>query len=539
LNTQSYLQQVKAALTADDVPTAVSIAAEAVAAGVEDGLLLNLAAYGLQVQRRYAESMALLTRASSLTPRDPLIHNAIGQLLSQQGRNREAAAAFEKALSLDPMLATAHNGLGQLFEGIGEYDRARAHLEKAARIAPDFADPLGSLAALALQRKDTAAARELAERALSLDPSLPAAAICLATLELDAGELDGAEQRLRRLLAQQSLAPLHEASAWKLLGDVLHARHRSDEAFDAYVAGNRLFRTIFDSQLADMESGVDLTERLAGYFATTAIESWRVPDGSRAYGAPTRHVFMVGFFRSGTTLLEQVLASHPTVRTLEEKQTLDEAAAEFFGGDDEALDRLANLSESRARELREAYWRKVRSHGVEPEDLVFVDKLPISTLWIPLIIKLFPEASILFVRRDPRDVVLSCFRHRFHATPLMHEFTDIVRAAKFYSGAMTVFEIYQERLAPALRICRHEDLIDHFDDEVRQICAFLQIPWNEAMRDFVSTAKGRDIRTPSAPQVIRGLNADGVGQWRAYADAMPQALEILRPWVEKYEYPRS
>jgi tetratricopeptide (TPR) repeat protein len=538
LNIQISLQQVNAALAADDVPGAVRIATEAVGGGVENGLLLNLAAYGMQLQRRYAEAMELLTRALKLAPDDALIHNAIGQLLSQQGRNREAAAAFETAISLDPGLAPAHNGLGQLFEGIGEYERARRHLERAAQLAPTFADPLGGLASLALQRKDITAARDFAERALALEPLLPAAAICLATLDLDAGELNASEERLRSLLAQEALAPLHEASAWKLLGDVLHARRASAEAYDAYLAGNGLLRTVYSSRLDGAEHGVDLTDRLARYFQGATAATWRSPYRPPADGEPTRHVFMMGFFRSGTTLLEQVLASHPDVRTLEEQQTLDEAANEFFVSDT-ALDQLSTLSEPRADELRAAYWRKVRSHGVEPGGLVFVDKLPISTLWIPLISKLFPDARMLFARRDPRDVVLSCFRHRFHATPLMHEFTDSVRAARFYSATMALFEIYQERLAPNVRICRHEDLIDRFDEEVRDICAFLEIPWNESMRDFVRTAQGRDIRTPSARQVLRGLNADGVGQWRSYAAVMPEALEILQPWVEKFGYPRS
>jgi tetratricopeptide (TPR) repeat protein len=532
------LERVHAALAIDDVSTAVHVATEAIDGGLENGLLLNLAAYGLQVRRQYPEAMALLSRAARLAPGDPLIHNAIGQLLSQQGMARDAAAAFEHALVLDPRLAPAHNGLGQLFEGLGEYERARRHLERAVQCAPTFADPLGGLAALALQAKDTAAARDFAQRALALDPLQPAAAICLATLDLRAENLDAAEERLRALLGQAALAPLHEASALKLLGDVLDARRDTAAAFDAYSAGNRLLRTVYQSQLAGAETGVDLTHRLLDYFKATTVDSWRSSKRSATAGEPAQHVFMMGFFRSGTTLLEQVLASHPDVRTLEERPTLDAAANEFFQSN-VALDRLSNLSEARADELRATYWATVRSNGVEPGGVVFVDKLPLATLWTPLIVKLFPHARLLFVRRDPRDVVISCFRHRFHSTPLMHEFTDIVRTAKFYAGAMELFDTYQERLAPTVRVCRHEDLIDRFDEEVGEICAFLGIPWREEMRDFAEIAKGRDIRTPSAPQVIRGLNATGVGQWRAYAPAMPDALEILRPWVEKFGYPRS
>jgi len=531
---------VKTAIAADDIATAVRVATEAVGAGAQNGLLFNLAAHGLQLERRYDEAMDLLTRAQKLAPNDPLILNAIGQLLSQQGKASEAAVAFQRALVHDHRLAPAHNGLGLAFEVLGDTERARLHFERAIQYAPTFADPLGSLAVLAVLRKANDEGRVFAERALAIDPFQSAASLSLATIDFQAGDLAAAEARLRALLAHGSLPPLHEASAWKLLGDVLDARHEAREAFRAYSSGNALFRAVNDPlvQASGVENGVDLSHRLARYFAASPTSRWAAAPPPRPADGPARHVFMMGFFRSGTTLLDQVLASHPGVRTLEERATLDEVAFEFFQSD-EALDRLSTLSDSQAAELQADYWRRVRSFGVEPADKVFVDKLPLSTLWTPLIVKVFPQARILFVRRDPRDVVLSCFRHRFHATPLMHEFTDIRRAAMFYDGVMGLYEIYQEKLAPPARICRHEDLVNRFDEEAGEICAFLGIPWREEMRDFVQTARSREVRTPSAPQVVRGLYASGIGQWRAYAPAMPEALEILAPWVERFGYPRT
>ncbi len=533
------LENVKAALAVDDVPRAVRLAHQAIDAGAANPLLYNLAAYGLQLERRYPESMELLQRALALDPRDALIHNAIGQLLSQQGKVQEAGEAFEKALALQPTLAPAHNGLGQAFEAIGEDERARFHLEQAVRYAPDLAEAFGRLATLAVQRKEFDAAESLSGRALALDPFEPAATIAMASQEIRTGTLDGAEPRLRALLEHGSLAPLHESGALKLLGDIANARGEPGPAFDAYVAGNALLRTVYGSQLDGREDGVELTRRVAKYFRGASKTKWRrSPAPPPSADGPTCHVFMMGFFRSGTTLLEQVLASHPQVVTLEERPTLDPILDQFFRRDGD-LDRLAALSDAELLELGADYWKRVRSYGVEPGGKVFVDKLPLSTPWAPLIARLFPDARILFARRDPRDVVLSCFRHRFKITPLMFEFTDIDRAALFYDGVMTLFEIYQEKLGLTVRVCRHETLIEDFDKETREICAFLDIPWHEEMRDFVTTAKSREIRTPSAPQVVRGLYTEGVGQWRAYASHMPEALRILQPWVDKFDYPRS
>jgi tetratricopeptide (TPR) repeat protein len=540
LDLSKSLEEAKAALAVDDVATAVRVATAAVQAGAQNSLLYNLAAHGLQLQRRFGEAMDLLNRALKLTPNDPLILNAIGHLLSQQGRAGEAVVAFQRALVHDHRLAPAQYGLGLAFEVLGETDRARAHFERAVQYAPTFADPLGSLAVLAVLRKADSEARAFAERALALDPFQSGAVLSLATLDFQAGFLDPAEERLRGLLAHGGLAPLHEASALKLLGDVLDARSDAPEAFKAYASGNSRLRAFHDSQpaAAAVEGGVDFARRLARYFAAAPAGPWAIAPPAPADAVVARHVFMIGFYRSGTTLLEQVLATHPEVRTMEERPALEEGAREFFGGD-EGLDRLSSLTEERAGELRGDYWRRVRSYGLEPGGKVFVDKLPLGALWAPFIAKVFPEARLLFVRRDPRDVVLSCFRHRFQPNPLVHEFTDIDRAAMLYDAVMGLFEVCEQKLPLEVRVCRHEDLVQNFEGEIRGICEFLGIGWRDEMRDFAEAAKSREIRTPSAPQVVRGLYASGIGQWRAYAPAIPGALDILAPWVKKFGYPLS
>jgi tetratricopeptide (TPR) repeat protein len=537
LSIQNPLEAVKAALAANNLPGAIEAASQAVNEGAENALLFNVAAYGLQLQRRYDDAMHLLGRAFKLSPRDPQIVNAIGQVFSQQGRADQAAKAFEGALALDPRLAPAHNGLGLALEVLGDVDRARRHFLLAAQYAPDFPDPLGSLAALALQRNATDEARDFARRALALDSFQPAAAITLATIDYQTGALDPAETGIRALLDRGQLAPLHESSARKLLGDVLDASQRPLEAFEAYAQGNSLFRDVYRAQTEGpgIEPGVDLTRRLAAYFAAAPDGAWTASATAPGPDAPARHVFMVGFYRSGTTLLEQILASHPEVCTLEERPILDEAAWEFFQKD-EGLDRLADLDAETAERLGADYWRRVRSFGVEPGGKVFVDKLPIGGLWAPFIAKVFPDALILFVRRDPRDVILSCFRHRFLPGPVLSEFTDINRTAMLYDGMMGLFEIYRRRLAINVHVIRQEDLVRDFDHEVGAICDFLGISWREEMRDFADVAKTRDIRTPSAPQVVLGLNASGIGRWRAYAPAMTEALAIVEPWVERFGY---
>lgn len=539
---QDSLDAVNAALDADDTSLAVRLAFEAIAAGHETPLLLNLAAYGHEQASRFIESLGLLTRARAMDPYDPLILNAMGQSFSQQGRTREAIEAFQGALALDPRLAPAHHGLGLAFGVAGDAFRARQHLEQAIALAPDFPDPLGSLSAIAFKAKSYDEARGLAKRALALNPAQTSAVHTLAMLEHHEGRDDEAEKRIRVLLARGGLAPLHEASVRKLLGDILADRKDWPAAWEAYAYANRLVRVTYRPQFdrPDVESGVAYTERMTRYFRAAPVQLWKrsplgKPTEPLSPEEPVRHVFLMGMHRSGTTLLEQVLASHPDACALEERRTIEDAAWTFLR-DDAGVDRLAEIPADEALRRRADYWRTVRGFGVDPAGKVFVDKMPLSSLWMPYIAKIFPDARILFAIRDPRDVVLSCFRLLFQVNPLMYEYTDIERAARLYDGVLALTDAYVEKMDLLLRYCRNEDLIADFDAETQAICAHLSIDWSPRMRDFVETARGRDIRTPSAPQVARGLNDSGVGQWRAYAEQMQPARTILGPWVRRFGY---
>jgi hypothetical protein len=239
--------------------------------------------------------------------------------------------------------------------------------------------------------------------------------------------------------------------------------------------------------------------------------------------------------RSGTTLLEQVLASHPHVVALEEQPLLRAMGPPFFK-DAAGLDRLSRLSAEEADALRADYWRRVRGFGAEPAGRVFVDKNPLDAIWLPLVAKLFPGAKVLFARRDPRDVVISSFRHQFAVNALTCAFTGLERTAEFYGEVMRLAEVYATRLSIDTYIHRHEDLVNDFDTEVRAICAFLGLEWTDAMRDFAETAKRRDIRTPSADQVRRGLSRDGLGRWRRFGPAVDPIMPILDPWVQAFGY---
>jgi hypothetical protein len=246
----------------------------------------------------------------------------------------------------------------------------------------------------------------------------------------------------------------------------------------------------------------------------------------------------MGFLRSGTTLLEQILAVHPEVAHLEERETLIDASRTYLTGG-EGLDRLAALSQDELGRLRALYWRRVESFGVNPRRKVFIDKQPLNVFNLPLIARLFPRAKILFAVRDPRDVVLSCFRRHFDVNAVMFEFLTLEDGARFYSAVMDLADTARAKLPLDVLEHRYEDMVADLEGRVRRVCDFLGIDWSEEMRHFSLAAQGRSIRSPSAGQVRRDLYRSAVESWRNYSAQLAPILPILEPWVERFGYPPS
>jgi tetratricopeptide (TPR) repeat protein len=526
------LRDVEAAVQRGDIARASALARAAVEGGRRHPLLFNLLAHASEEQHRYAEAVEHLKRGLEIAPQDPTLLTSLGMCLGKIERRSEAVAAFKAALDVAPDFPGALSGLAENLTTLGHSDAARGFYERALRLAPDYAEPWVGLATLTARSGDAAGARAYAERALRLAPAHPAAVGVLAMAEIAEKQFEAAERRLRALLAGP-VEPIARANAWCILGDAQHGQGRTDEAFEAYTEGGRLFREVYAPVFAAGESLPDRITRLTAWLEAAPASIW---DGAGAGDGPARgHAFLMGFHRSGTTLLEQVLAGHPDVVALEEKPTLVEPEHEFVlapGG----LDRLAALDEAGIARLRANYWQRVRAFGVEPEGKLFLDKMPFNTINLAVIAKLFPEAKVLFARRDPRDVVLSCFRKNFRANAAMYQMLDPVDAARLYDLVMTHAEVARAKLPLPVHEVRYERLVADFEAEARAAVAFLGLDWREEMKDFVATSRTRSIATPSAAQVRQGLYREGAGQWRRYAAHLQGALPILRPWVERYGY---
>ncbi|MBV9991451.1 MAG: sulfotransferase [Alphaproteobacteria bacterium] len=527
-----YLRTADEALRRRDVTRAGEIGAQAEMAGIKDARLLVLATHYHLKANAYGRAESTAAMAVKLAPDSADALGAYGFCLIATGRAREAIAYFDRALAIAPKWAPLHYNKGFAHESLGEARQARRLYKAAIGLDPNHSESYGQGAYLAALQGDWDEAREMAARAHAIDPRNVSAAFALALGDIEAGRPGDVEARLAFVIETPSIDPNARSTAHGILGDARHLMGEHGRAFESYAAKGDLLRNFY-RPVQGLETQLERVHRLKDYFTKADPAQWH--EAGSAPPSPVRaHAFVLGFARSGTTLLEQVLASHPRIEAMDERDCF--ALSYRFTESNEALDRLAAMTGAELDAYRKDYWDAARAAGMKLDRDVFVDKVPLNSVLLCLIAKLFPDAKIVFALRDPRDVVLSCFRQRFTLTQQLYEVLTLRGAAAYYDAVMSLVEAYRGVLALDIRDLRYEDLVANFDAECAGLCEFLGVEHDPKMADFAEVARGRDVGTPSATQVVRGLYAQGSGQWRAYEAQMAEVMPVLAPWLERFGY---
>jgi tetratricopeptide (TPR) repeat protein len=523
---------ILAAVDAGDVERAAELSEQALKSGLRHPAALCTLSMALEFSGRFGEAIPYLTQALELFPTDVPMMIGLVRCLLGVDRTGDALRVLETALKLEPSYADAHAYKGQALGRLSLMVAAERSYARALELDPANLTANAGIASFYSHFGEHREARAHAQAVLEAAPDHMAAALVVALADMAEGSPLAAEAGIRRLIAAPGASPVLSC----YLGDVLDAQDRVQEAFDAYSrSGDELRRLHVASYSQD--NVLEDAERTAGLLEQLPAGSWprRRAEKPEPAGVET-HVFLLGFARSGTSLLGLALEGDEQVEVLQEQELLAEAIHHFAGPD--GLDRLLAASDAELEALRATYWRRARSAGATLERKLFVDKQPMNTVNLPVIARLFPGARILFARRDPRDVVLSSFRRSFLMNRYTYHLLTAEGAARLYDAAMRVADAMARMGAVETLVVAHEDIVEDFDREMSRICGFLGLAWSDALRSFSSRVRSSGVATPSASQLTLGLNSDGVGQWRRYARQLGPLAPLLQPWAERFGYDR-
>ena len=254
-------------------------------------------------------------------------------------------------------------------------------------------------------------------------------------------------------------------------------------------------------------------------------------------GMPTTPIFVVGFPRSGTTMLEQMLDAHPNLASMDEQPFLQSVSEQVLQRGLQYPEALGQLDQAACTALRQHYWEQVRTVISLSPGQRLVDKNPLNLLHLPLISRLFPQAPIILALRHPCDVILSCYMQNFRAPGFQVLCSSLERLAGGYVNAMHYWIYHEALLKPRVLHLRYEDLLDDFDAGVSRIGAFIGVADSTSLRHFDEHARAKGfISTPSYAQVTQPPNKSAVDRWRRYENQFAPLLPALRDVMEHWGY---
>ena len=528
---------------------AVSSYREALRLAPDNTVALNNLGNVLSDLQRLDEAAAIYEEALRLRPSAMTFYN-YGNVLLRQQRLDVAAAKFREALRLQPDFAEAYNNLGIAYRHMAYHDKAASSFKRAVDIRQDYADPYANLGTVLMELGRLDEALDCYRRALSIDPGNVKAAVGEARIYAAQGDFDRAYSRLKPLLEadkETSVVALAFAALCRRigrcddavammerllertapspdvyerislhfeLGRVLDASAEYDRAFAHYRKGNELKAHPFDpEQYARYIDGIISTYN-AEFMA-------RAP---RAANASQRPVFIVGVPRSGTSLVEQILASHPQVYgagELEEITRIDASLMARFGTDAPSPQYETVLTQETCDALSLRYLDRLAEISHDAPRVT--DKMPANYLHLGLINLLFPKARVIHCVRDPLDTCLSCYFQQFSASNFYAY--DLRHLGAYYRQYQRLMRHWEGVLDIAVMKVSYEELVADLEGVSRAMLEFCGLAWDERCLHFYDTK--RVVATASQDQVRQPLYRQSVGRWKNYESYLGPLKEAL------------
>ncbi len=442
-------------------------------------------------------------------------HNNLGVTLHDLGRLTEAEASYRRAIEIKPDYAEAHNNLGNTLLDLSRLDEAEASYRRAIEIKPNLAEVHSNLGSALMALGKMGDAEKSLDKAIELAPG-EARPLSTALLYIQYRQEDPRFNQLEAVYARRESLPLEDRIKLNFaMGKAMESIGQYDRSFSAYEEGNRLH---YQGHPFDEASEERFLENTCSFFtsdlfkecATLAktlppIQDERVP------------IFIVGMLRSGSTLIEQILSSHPAIFGAGEHSTFKETLLlrDSIKGEDDLLT---------LRKLGQVYLE--RAWKLAPEARYITDKLPANYCHLGLIHLMLPNAKIIHSMRDPMDTCFSCYALRFTRG---HEYSyDLGTLGRQYLRYRKLIQHWHNVLPPGRILdVRYEDNVVNPEHEARRLLDYLGLPWDPACLKFHENS--RAVHTASVTQVRLPIYSSSVARWKHFEKHLAPLLETIKP----------
>jgi len=527
---------------------------------------LLISAHNAIKQKKYLEAKRILEKAVTVYPDIFEGNHNLAILNLQLGNIDDSIIYFEKSKKIKPNYSKVYFNLAIAYDRANNLDLSLTNFKKASQLEPNNSLAYYNIGLIFKKKLELSKAEENFKISLKLNPNLKLAYTELFSLYETSNQLEKYSSLLesakiifddKNLLNyywgiyyyhkknySKSIELLENLDLKKenfhqnltkhnLLGKCYDRINNFDKAYINFKKNNELVNHYYGKNI-DENIYIKYVNDRINFFKNFEVENWKLSEIKNKSSTP---IFLVGFPRSGTTLLDTIIRTNNTSEVIEEKPILRNFLQKIEKKMGKDLNKLSDLNENDIYEMQNFYLneRKVFQKNKRAETVI--DKMPLNIAHVGEIVRFFPNAKFILALRNPYDSVLSCFIQQFTLNPAMKNFLTIESSALLYDLVMKLWKIYVSKLSINYHVIKYEDTVQDFENTTKSLFKFLDLEWTNEIKNFHLTARKRlDISTPSHDQVISPLYTRSLSRWKNYEKQFEGVKKILNTWVEEFKY---
>ena len=515
--------------------------------------------------KKYNEAFFKLKKIIEFDQKNIVANFYIGNLYLQEKKYISALNHLELVVTEKPKFSEAYNNLGLVYMQLKNIQKAKKNFEKSIKYKTNFSDPYNNLGILFRNQNNISSAEQYFKKAIEINKYFLNSYINLMNLYERLNELDSLEMIIKKakenfnknqiiklfegklnfkkknykkvILSMQKLnfAEVNtelEKTRLTLLAKTLEKIGEYKKSFETIKLRNELSLKTFPKNINKLNF-LNKVQMRKNFFSKN-----KVAINQNSNNNQIEPVFLFGFPRSGTTLLNIILKSHPKIQTVEEKMCVEIMINELDNIINNDLKNLDTVSDDNLNYLRQTYKKNVNNYlNSSQSSEVIIDKMPLNLIYIGEIVKIFPNAKFIFSVRNPYDCILSCYYQNFSINDSMANFLTLEDSAKLYDEVISLWKIFNEFSSLKKIVIKYEDLVKDFNTTSNKILKFLNLEWSDHLLNFNKTAKESGlISTPSYDQIIKPIYNDSINKYLKYEEHLNKIKPILQKWVKHFNY---
>ena len=467
-----------------------------------------------------------------LNPQSSLAYSNLGLIYSKLNNKKLALHNYLKSYEIDPNNFTLNYNLGSFYFSNNDYENSEKHFKLAIQLNPQNFFSYNNLFQLYDRSNNFEKLEAIFDQTLKLFGRTN-------EVKFLEGNLKYKKKKYKETIKIFKDLEFDKRDYQKnILKNNILAKCYDEvgsysKAYDCYYTANQLTENVFKNNFDKNK----FNERIISRLNSTSNNKSKISLNKETYDDREDPVFLIGFPRSGTTLLDTILRTHLSIEVIEEELLVFNVIEKLNYHINNDLLNLNTINREKIKQIRDYYFNERELLVGFKKKILYIDKLPLNIIYLAELNKIFPKAKFIFALRNPHDVILSCFMQPFLPNDAMSNFYNLEDAYEFYDLVMRLWENYNQILNINIHQVKYENVVNDFDNTIKQLLEFLGLKWIEEVKNFYLTASNRGIiNTPSYNQVNSPIYNKSINRWKNYQDKFTLLDLKLQNWSKKFKY---